>query len=472
MELQDYMRVFRAHWLAILLLTALGGAAAFGWTLLQPKVYTSTGSAIITTGGSESLGDALVGDNYAKSRVKSYLDIAKSRQVGSYAAEQLGLEASPDSLVARVTVSNPLDTAVLRVSATGSTPEEARDLTEAWIAGMTEAVQEIETGGEEGATTVVELRTLDSAGLPGAPSSPNTKLSVALGLLVGLALGIGYALVKATLDRRLRRPEDVEREFDVPVMGALPHDAAIEKSGARAESDFAMKEAVRQLRTNLQFMDVDNPPRVVVVTSALPGDGKSTTTIKLAEAIAESGRDVILVDADLRRPTVAKNLGLIEGVGLTDLLVGRAEPNDVIQEYGPTGRFWVLGAGQIPPNPSELLGSQAMRDLLYSLQEHAMVLIDSPPLIPVTDAAILTARTDGALVVARSGRTTIDVLDRALQNLDKVSGRALGVILDGVPRKGAHKDQYAYAYQYDQDAKPRGPQHARTGARPARGDQA
>ena len=472
MELRNYARVLYLRWPSILLITVLGAAIAFAWTFGQPKVYTATGSAIITTGASTDLGSALVGDNYAKSRVKSYLDIASSRTVAQYAADELGLEVTPDALIGNVTVSNPLDTAVLRVSANGATPVEARDLAEAWIAGMTAAVADIEGRTEDGTESVVGLRTLDSAVLPIGPSSPNVKLSVVLGLLVGLALGIGYALIRASLDKRLRKPEDVEREFEIPVLGALPFDPAIAKSGvAAAKSDFAMTEAVRQLRTNLQFMDVDNPPRVIVVTSSLPGDGKSTTIIKLAEAIAESGRDVVIVDADLRRPTVAKNLGLVEGAGLTDVLVGRAKPQDVLQAWGSTDHLYVMGAGTIPPNPSELLASEAMHKLLYSFPKHAIVLIDTPPLIPVTDAAVLTARTDGALVVACSGRTTIDVLDRALQNLDKVKGRPLGVIVDQMPRKGAHKDAYAYAYDYSKpadDAQPaeattaqsRHPQHA------------
>ncbi len=449
MELQDYLRVFRAHWVAIALITALGAVAAFGWTLTQPKVYTATGSAIITTGASADLGSALVGDNYAKSRVKSYLDMAKSRQVATLAADSLGLTASPDSLIGRVSVSNPLDTAVLRVSANGSSPAAARDLAEAWIAGMTAVVANIESGGTD-APTVVSLTTLDSAALPGAPSSPNVKLSVALGILVGLALGVGYALVRAALDRRLRKPEDVEREFDVPVVGALPYDDDVAKAGAVATGHFAMKEAIRQVRTNLQFMDVDNPPRVIVVTSSLPSEGKSTAVIRLAEAIAESGRDVILIDADLRRPSIATNLGLVEGAGLTDVLAGRATAAEVLQPYGNTDHLEVLAAGTIPPNPSELLASDAMRKMLYSFPDDAIVLVDTPPLLPVTDAAVLTARTDGALVLVRSGKTTIDVLDRAFQNLDRVKGRPLGVIVTAVPRRGAHKDQYAYKYEYEE----------------------
>jgi capsular exopolysaccharide synthesis family protein len=348
---------------------------------------------------------------------------------------------------------------VLRISADAATPQEAKDLAEAWIQGMVVAVQLLENNAatvEElpaDVTSVVELQTLDSAVLPGAPSSPNVRLAVALGILVGLALGVAYALVRGAVDRRLRTPAAIEKEFDLPVLGALPFDKQIAERGAAARStDFATAESVRELRTNLQFMDVDNPPRIIVVTSSLPGDGKSTVTIKLAEAIAESGQPVVLVDADLRRPRIAEYLGLVPGAGLTDVLVGRASLDQVLQDYGPTGRFRVLGAGTVPPNPSELLGSSTMRETLEALDRNAIVLIDTPPLIPVTDAAILTARTDGALIVVRAGKTTIDLLDRALVSLDKVKGRALGVILDGMSRKGPDSHYYGYANDYDQQS--------------------
>jgi capsular exopolysaccharide synthesis family protein len=458
MELEDYTRVFRTHWLAIFAITLLGGLLAFGWTLTQPKVYTATASAIITTGTSTDIGSALVGDNYAKSRVKSYVDIAKSRRVAEFVKQDLGLTDSADSLVGRVSVSNPLDTAVLRISANAPTSEQSRALAESWIDGMIYAVALLENGVEatddlpplDSNLSVVQLRTLDAALAPGAPSSPNVRLSVALGLLVGLALGVGYALIKNAFDKRIRNASHVEQNFDLAVIGTIPFDSGISKNGVLSTTtDFFTTESLRQLRTNLQFMDVDHPPRIIVVTSSVPGDGKSTVTVKLAEAIAESGKKVILVDADLRRPSIAEYLGLLPGVGLTDVLIGRATPDQVLQRYGESGLLKVLGAGPVPPNPSELLGSETMKHLLESLDPEAMILIDTPPLLPVTDAAILTARTDGALVVARAGKTTIDVLDRALANLDKVKGRALGIVIDGVSRKGAGSDAYTKSYSYE-----------------------
>lgn len=462
MELTDYWKVLRAHWISVVLITLLGGAVAFGWTLLQPRVYSANASGIIATGVSSDLGSALAGDNYAKSRVKSYLDVAKSRTVAANVAEELGLDSSPESLVAKISVENPLDTAVIKVSAEAGTPEAARDLAEAWVRGIGVQVSELENAnvpdGSE-ASSIISFNSLDAAVLPTSPSSPNTRLAIALGLLAGLAAGIGYALLRNVFDRRIRSVDHIEEQFGIPVVGTIPFDRNFTDEKRLASSqggndmgendvyDFAVAEAVRELRTNLQFMSVDDPPRRIVVSSSLPGEGKSTVAANLAVTIAASGQRVVVIDGDLRRPTVAKAFGLVPGVGLTDVLIGRAELNQVLQPWGDTGRLYVLGAGAIPPNPSELLGSNAMQSVLDELAKYAVVLIDAPPLIPVTDAAILSARTDGALVVAYARRTTYEALGMALQTIERVNGRTLGIILNGVPRKGADASSYGYNYK-------------------------
>lgn len=459
MELTDYWRIVRAHWLAIIIFTLVGGALAFGAALVQPKVYSANASGIVSAGVSEDLGSALVGDNYAKSRVKSYLDIATSRAVATFAIDELGLDATAEQLIPRISVQNPLDTAVMKVTAEAPTPEAARDLAEAWVHGISQQVAELENSSAEGATSVVAFTTLDSAVVPTEPSSPNTRLFIAVGLLVGLVAGIAFSLIRNVFDRRIRSSAQVEEDFGVPVVGTIPFDKnftdedrlATSQGGNDArtndEYDYAVAESMRELRTNLQFMSVDDPPRVIVVTSSLPGEGKSTITANLATTIAASGQRVVVIDGDLRRPTVAKAFGLLPGVGLTDVLIGRAELEHVLQPWGDTGMLYVLGAGAIPPNPSELLGSQAMSAVLEQLSKYATVLIDAPPLIPVTDAAVLAARTDGALVVAYARRTTVDALSKAMQNLTRVKGHALGVILNGVPRKGADANSYGYQYK-------------------------
>ena len=244
-------------------------------------------------------------------------------------------------------------------------------------------IDELEGDGTSGSSAVTVVAG-DSARLPTAPSSPNTRLNVALGALIGLALGIGYAVIRHVLDRRLRDPRDIERETGVAVVGTIPLDKDLAASRRVLVFDEVLgdsgsvivAEALRELRTNLQFMSVDNPPRSIVVTSPVPGDGKSTTAANLAVSLAAAGEPVILIDADLRRPVISSLFGLPDGAGLTDVIAGRATVDDVSHRIDDT--LMVIGAGRIPPNPSELLGSQRMRDLVKQLSASALVIIDTP----------------------------------------------------------------------------------------------
>jgi capsular exopolysaccharide synthesis family protein len=471
MELRDYLRIVRAHWIGIVLLTLLGTAVAFGYTALQPRVYTAEATGYVTTADAGGdVGSSLVGNQLAQAKVKSFIAVGAWRGVAEFAIDELDLDTTPEALVGRVDVSNPLDTIVIVVNASAGTPEEARDLAEAWIRGMILQIDELEGDGTSGSSAVTVVAG-DSARLPTAPSSPNTRLNVALGALIGLALGIGYAVVRHVLDRRLRDPRDIERETGVAVVGTIPLDKELSASRKVLVFDEVLgdggsvivAEALRELRTNLQFMSVDDPPRAIVVTSPVPGDGKSTTAANLAVSLAAAGEPVILIDADLRRPVISALFGLPEGAGLTDVIAGRATVDDVSHRIDDT--LVVIGAGRIPPNPSELLGSQRMRDLVKQLSESALVIIDTPPLLPVTDAAILATRADGALIVTSAGRTTYDMLQKALENLEKANARTLGVVLNKVPRRGAGGGYYGYQYQaYQSNATGAGGKGASSGA--------
>lgn len=194
-------------------------------------------------------------------------------------------------------------------------------------------------------------------------------------------------------------------------------------------------------------MNIDSPPRVLVVTSPLPGDGKSTTAANLAMAIAASGEVVYLVDGDLRRSTVAGTFGLPNQGGLTDVLVGAASLTEVVHSIGAAGRLRVLTAGSVAPNPTELLGSQRMGAVLREMVAEGIVLIDAPPLLPVTDGAVLAASSDGAVLVASANRTTYEQLQTALEHLGRVSSTPLGIILNRVPRRRGDAMGY-YRYDY------------------------
>jgi len=452
-DIQRVMRILRAYWKAIVVMTVLGGLAGLGWSATQARVYSADASGYVAAVASDgSTGAALAGDQLALSKVKSFIDMGYWRSVADTARQQLGLSDSPEALVERIRVSNPVDTVNVRVDATGATPESARDLAEAWIRAMTTQVDELESGGSgQGA---VRLVAGDSARLPTSPSSPNVRLDVMIGALLGLVAGVVFALVRRTFDRRLRSASDITDAVDASVVGVLPVDKELAAGRAVFSFDdirdgrgsFAHKEAMRELRTNLQYVDVDRPARIMVVTSPLPGDGKSTTAANLAVSIAATGQSVILVDADLRRPVLGGMFGFSDDVGLSDVLAGRAQIEQVAHQVDEHGRLFVVAAGRTPPNPSEMVGSKRMQALSRKLAEDLVVIVDSPPTLAVADAAVIASWADGTVLVVTAGRTTDDMLTRATANIAKTRGHLLGVVLNRAPLRGADSGYYGMQY--------------------------
>ncbi|MBO0980969.1 polysaccharide biosynthesis tyrosine autokinase [Microbacterium sp. SD291] len=459
MEIRDYLRGLRRHWIAIILMTAVGLGVAYGWSSIQTPVYQASASGYLKTravmgeDGQVLVSSPQSDDNYAQSKVEQYKEFATWRSVAQHAGEELGLTVSPEELVRRITVDNPEGTSTLTITASGPTPTEARDLAEAWMRGLVAEIDNLDgTGAAESSPVMIVLG--QSASLPQEPTFPDLRSALLVGGVLGVGGGIAFAMIRAVSDRRVRPSDDVEQRLGVPLVGTLPKVdeltgdnrlVAADDTGAGGRGGFAVREALRVLRTNLQFMDVDQPPRIIVVTSALPGEGKSTVAANLALTLAAAGAPVVLVDGDLRRPTVAKTMGLPGGAGVTDVLAGRADIQDVAQR-GPSNLV-VLTAGTIPPNPSEILGSERMRQLLADLAVHATVIVDAPPLLAVTDGAVLTHQADGALLVVSAGKTTYDLVERSLASLEKVRGRVLGVVLNRVPASGVDSSAYSYEYK-------------------------
>ncbi|MBM7502740.1 polysaccharide biosynthesis tyrosine autokinase [Agromyces aurantiacus] len=463
MELRDYLRGLRRHWIAILLMTVVGAAAGYGWTLLQTPVYVASASGLVqSTGLGEAVSTASLGDSLARSRVPSYLVIAGWTDVADGVIDDLGLDTNPEQLVNRVTVTNPTGTAILTVTAEANTAKGAKELAEAWLRSMKTVVDELEADSSATGDAPVTVISRESASVPSQPAFPDVQTAILIGGVLGLGFGIAFAMIRTAADRRIRSAEDVEQKTGVAVVGTIPWvagldagDRIVDSSAANStgkNGTFAVSEALRSLRTNLQFMDVDHPPKTIVVTSPLPGDGKSTIACNLALTLAAAGSTVVLVDGDLRRSMVAKTMGLPGGAGLSDVLAGRAALSEVLQRTPKSNNLLVLAAGSVPPNPSEVLGSERMHTLIADLTKHATVIIDAPPLLPVTDGAVLTHQADGALVVVTLGKTTYDLLDKALNTLQKARGRALGVVLNKSPLKGADAATYSYEYRHDYTA--------------------
>lgn len=457
-DLRQYLRTLRAFWRSITSVVLIAVICAFGWTFTQQPLYAASASGLVIASGADTAALALSGDSLAKSRAISYKSIAATRTVAERVREDLKLEASAEHLLEQLEVELPTGTAEVRLSVTNADPVLAQKTANAWVDSLAEQVAEIESGFASGSNneSIVQLVPLVDAEVPTAPVSPNTKLAIALGAVLGLALGIGYALLRNHLDRRVRSVEDLEK-LGTSVIGTIPLDprlvnnrTAVE-TGALDHDDRASHpyaEALRELRTNLTYVDVDKPARVILVTSSVPGEGKSSVAANLAIAIASTGRPTILIDADLRRPVVTDVFGLPGGAGLTDVLSHHATLDDVLQPYGPIPSLSILAAGRIPPNPSELLGSQAMLSLLEDMSRDALVLIDAPPLLPVTDAAVLSNFVDGVLVAVKADSTSTDEVAKSLSNLHKVGARVLGFVLNQVPTKGAGAANYGYYGQY------------------------
>lgn len=451
MELADYLRILRNHWIAVTAMVIVAAAAAFGWSSLQDRVYAASSSGFVTSGSGGDPGLDNLNDTLSKSRAASYVVLAKDRETASIVIDDLGLDTAPEALVGNIDAAQTPETVIIQITARAGTPEDAQELADAWVGALAERVSDIESAkGGQG----MRIEVSESAQLPTSPVSPQVERNVLLGAVLGGLLGAGYAVARTLLDRRLRSAEDVERASSLAVVGSVPDlgknpGTLFVNSGGLGTSAQAA-EAIRRMRTNLSYMDVDNPPRAIVVTSPKQGDGKSTIAANLAAAIALSGQPVTLVDCDLRRPNVSRSLGLDDTVGLTDVLAGRVELADAVQQHPDIAALSVLTSGSRPPNPSEILGSQAMRGVVAELSARGLVVLDAPPLLPVTDAAVVAHHADGALVAVSAGRTLDTELTSAIEHLRAVHARPLGVILNRVSRRSVGSGNYAH-YGYAPD---------------------
>jgi succinoglycan biosynthesis transport protein ExoP len=294
------------------------------------------------------------------------------------------------------------------------------------------------------------LSTLEEARLPTSPIGPNKSATILLAAVIGFALAAAAAYLLEYLDDTMKNPEDVEKALGLTTLGAAPvmklEDGAELVVVTHAQSPIS--EAYRVLRTNLQFAEVGHPLHTLMVTSAGPGEGKSLTAANLAAALAQGGRQVILVDGDLHRPRQHRVFGLRNNTGVTTALITGVAGNldHILQDTSVPG-LRLLTSGPLPPNAAELLGSTRMRELLADLLTRAdIVVIDSPPVTALSDAAVLSTQTDGVLLVVDAGKTRREMARRATEALERVHARVIGVLLNRMPSRGAG---YYYYYRYD-----------------------
>jgi len=488
----------RAPWIALCFVIV--AAAAYGFSKHQTKMYTATASLVFNNQqlSQQVAGLQPVSSNNQVALQDTNLKLVQLGDMAERTAARLGRGLTKEKVSAALSVSaagesNIVDVAVTTASATLAADianaytqqfvKEQQNSNHAYYASALRlvnrqlaALSPKEKAGTAGLAlqnraqslgVLAELRNgnvqvAQPAAVPTSPSSPKTGRNTALGAVLGLLLGLAVAFLLERFDRRIREPKDLESIYGLPLLGIVPESSALSRAGGGGgEAGVALpsgeSEAFHLIRAHMRYFNVDRELRTLMVVSAAPGDGKTTIARHLAAASARVGARVLLLEADLRRPTVARQLGLTPGRGVSDVLIGSvslAEAAHTIQLVAPSTdkpdghSFDVLVAGAIlPPNPGELIESQAMAGLLAEAKAtYDLVVIDTPPLTAVSDAFPLLNKVDGVIIVGRVGRNRRDIAERLHETLTGVRAPLLGVIANGT-KVGRHGG-YGYGYDY------------------------
>ena len=434
---REYIDIVRERWRHIAAGLLLGLLGAVAVTLLMPRQYQAPVTVIVAVQPDADAQAGATDEEISAQRLSTYVELMRSRRLADGVVEELRLPVAPEDLAERISVTTTPDSALLTATVTDGSPDQAVRVANAVADRFISDVAEIEQPADRNRRPPVAAKVFEAAAAPAELVAPRPVPYLLTGLLLGLVAGLGAALLRHALDFRIRTRRQMEDLLGVPVLGTIGRDPKIPSSPLvmYGAPHTPLAEAFRQLRTNVSFLDVDREHKVVLVTSATANEGRSTTVCNLGLAMAEAGSRVLILDADLRGPSIARILGVDDAVGLTDVLVNRIPVERAIRPMGPT--LDVLPSGPLPPNPSELLGSNRMVNLLGLLRKlYDVVLIDSAPLLPVTDAAVLAPRVDGVLVVVRHGRTVVQDVQAAKDAVDAVSGRVVGSVLTMVAHTG------------------------------------
>lgn len=450
MTLRQYLQLIIKHRYLL-----IGGLLA-GLLLGQYTVATSDESYqgsvgfFISSAGEGTTVAANVGDQFALRRVNSYLALLRTDRLGQMIADDTGLPLSPRAIRNRIDGSADLNTVLLTARIHDASSEQAMTIAESVSRQFPELVNAVERPSVGEPTVRLEVVSGPSVSLVPVRS----KLILASRAVFGLMVAAALVLVRELTDTRLHSIDRALAQSGVPLLGLVTTDrrAAGTPLVLNDELGSLRAEEYRQIRTSLQFVDANKSVKVVAITSSIPAEGKSVTAANLAIAMSRAGHSVVILDADLRRPTIGKMFGMEQSVGLVDVLRGRASVGDVLQPWGSLS-LTVLPAGGATSIPSELLGTVAMARLVAELRsEYDFVIIDCPPLVPVTDASIVATLTDGVVLLVRPDKVTKAQLERSLSNLERVRANLLGIVGTMVSeRSSPYSGQYYEARAGEDD---------------------
>lgn len=444
MELREYLHILWARKVLILLCLAVSAGSALAISLRTEPTYEATAKIVVGPRAIER-GDAvgaLQEMTMSQQFVTTYAEILRSRPLAEAVVRETESSISADELTERIATKIIADTRLIEVTATSRLPEEAAEFANKTVSLFVE-----DEGSRFGGGSPVTASVLQSALEPTVPVSPKPLQSGLMAGLVGLMIGVGIAFIIENLDTTLKTRQDIESVFaPLPAIATIPF-APAHKDGCmflHTAPNSPESEAIRMLRGNIQFFSVDRPLRRVLITSTVAGEGKTTVAVNLAASIAATNVPVLLIDADLRRPTFKKYFPNMVGPGLSEVLSGRANLGDVINKTN-IPNLSIVASGELPPNPSELLGSQRMAELLDLAATLAEVIVlDTAPALSVADATALGPMSDGVVLVVRAGTTNADNALGVVKSFERHGARVLGVALNAV--EGNEDSNYYYHY--------------------------
>lgn len=430
MDATSYLQVVRARWRMIAVITIVCVAAVAALVYRATPTYRSSTQVLLSASSGTSASDLVSGSTFISDRLQSYTQLVDSPAlVLQPVINQLGLDVTPSTLAKRVDASAPLNTTLIEIDVTDSEAARSAQIANAIATQFSKAVgnQQKAAGAKTGP---VQVTVTEQATAPSAPIAPNKKVDLLAALVAGLILGLVLAAVRSALDPYIRRPGDLRNLTRTPVLAGLPYDRDVPGRPlvVQAHPRTPRAEAFRRLRTNLEFARGAEQARSILITSSLPGEGKTTVAANLALTMAAGGAMVALVETDLRRPRLADSFGLTGTVGLTDVLLGRSALENALQPWG-NGQLTILASGKPAPNQSELLNSGTLRDTLTDLgKQFDYVIVDSPALLTSTDATVLAKRVDATVVVVARSVTKRAQLRQSFEFLTAVDANVVGVV--------------------------------------------
>lgn len=379
--------------------------------------------------------------------VKTYAKVAKSENVAESALDLMDIDLTTEELLEMLSVSPQEDTQIMDINVQSINPEEAKKIVSSITIAFIERAEELIPNGN--------IEILDQPKIPKKPVKPNKKLNVLIAFFLGLMISVGLVFVLEYMDNSIKTKEEVEKYLDLPVVGIIPEHVSEQGEKEFLEVTIEPKsvsaEAFRTLRTNIQYSSIDKEVKTIMLTSSGTSEGKTSTSGNFAFILANSNKKVLVIDCDMRKPSIHRKLRISNSKGLSDFLTGKVTFEEAVQLVETN--LYVMTSGLVPPNPSEMLSSNKMREFLVSVKnEFDYIIIDTPPIIAVTDAQVLAGIVDGVILVVALNEADKDAVVRAKELLVMANANILGVVLNKTKSligKGYdYRNQY---YYYDRE---------------------